>query len=271
MRLLDALLKAVEKAGHLVRPPEVYSKPAHLLVGGLEVRFTLRERLSRSPHVATEEERRHAFHIPAWDMRPAGQLRLRIECGHPDPQDAAWSDSPKRPLESQLDDVLLCILNVPPRVRAQQAQREVRARLWAEEARRRREAEEARRDEERRAEALLSEAAKWQHAALLRRYVAALREEARRRGADTSDEAPAGRWLRWAAEVAERMDPLEARLGTVMPPQPPSFEGGQPTGGAPRGLPVTLTASPGERPRPEALPRPAQESDEADEGGGAPC
>lgn len=103
LRVLDALLKALEERGHEVTLEETgYEKNLEIrvCVEAEHVRLCVDEGVGRRPHVPTEEELRlnKLLHsrIPKFDGLPSGQLTLRVHAGR------NWSDSKFTRLEDLL-------------------------------------------------------------------------------------------------------------------------------------------------------------------------
>lgn len=212
-RFFDALLKAIEKAGYQVRPWETYERRARFIVEGEEIEFSMRERLLRSDHVPTAEDKKYPSMAPKWDFRPSGELRFKIVTERGYGSGMEWQDGPQHPLESRLNAIFLSILQAASNKKAQAAMQAARAQLQAEEERRRWELEARRREEQRQAEALVEQAHQWQRAQLLRQFVGAVRKEAIARYGNIEPGSSADVWLKRVSAVAERLDPIPALFG----------------------------------------------------------
>jgi hypothetical protein len=112
-----------------------------------------------------------------------------------------------QPLENKLNEVFEKVYQGVVRERREEREHQARERRWAEEARLRKEAEARRKEEEARAaedrrkrRELIRQARRWETAELLRRYLAALES------GTVTDE-----WRRWAAAVADELDPTVAK------------------------------------------------------------
>jgi hypothetical protein len=208
LRFLDALLKAVEKAGHRVRSSEGYQKPTCFLVDGAEVEFSMKERLTRGPHVPRPDDYWAGGTPPQWDLVPVGRLRFKIEYDKPYGTSQEWEDSAKEPLEARVNDVFRSILEAAPRAKARQAERKERERLRVEEDRRRWEQEERRRREKQHDDALMEQAQQWHRCKVLRQFIEAVRAEAVARQGQIEPGDPADAWLRRAEAAVGRLDPF---------------------------------------------------------------
>lgn len=72
------------------------------------------------------------------------------------------------------------------------------------------ELERLRREEEARRQDLEQQVARWVKSQNLRAYLKALEQEATRREIAVAPDSPLGRWIAWAREHADRLDPLLA-------------------------------------------------------------
>jgi hypothetical protein len=169
--------------------------------------------------------------VPATVRKAAGRLRMVVV----DRSETRFNDSTERPLEAQLNDILMRIYRCMAlqRVRrieeaeklrrdeaAARAREEERAaeaeaaRLREEELQRQRAAQAAkdaiRAQEIERERALISEATTWREAQAIRDYIRHLEGAATISGTSISLELQ--RWLDWAALVAEKLDPTSGRL-----------------------------------------------------------
>lgn len=145
------------------------------------------------------------------------RLSISLPTGAPAQLAASWSDLPERDLESVARTILETIIIAGEyryrshvlsmyewRIERRQRLVAERERLLIEAERRRVEAlERARKQEE---DALIDQARRWRQATDVRAYVAA-----RVAVQGTPDEVM-NNWVRWAMEVADRMDPLCAPL-----------------------------------------------------------
>ena len=222
--ILDALALEAERRGHRVDPPppQTYSRrrqgALQFTIAGHAFRIDLTETQHQVPVPAAADARRGRG---SWAGRPTdrvegtGLLRVTVLDGLTYHCDAV-QDTAATPLEAKLGQVL----------------HEVEARsVLAEDRRREREQEEAERRarwaaamaaarealvEHHRARVLHRQAEDWQHATLLRRYLAAMAAHLQTLG---DAERPAGAaWLEWARAYVETLDPL---TGPLEPPPDP--------------------------------------------------
>lgn len=233
LRIMDGLLKVLEARGYRVRITD--SEPSETLVElmGVTIPFRVSESLtSRQDEKGPDDslDGRYQFRHSAFrsTIVPSGALALRIEQGHPyywkeeEGLRRTWADGKRQRLEYCLAKFLDGI------VKAATAKRDGKLRVEEEnrqrtEARRRQEENERLRAamwekvqaEQARVDRLLAEAVNWQRSAVLRDYIGAVRHAAMARGECVDEQSELGKWLKWADEQAERLDPLR--------PSPPSI------------------------------------------------
>ena len=226
MRLLDALIKALESRGHAVevtdpqRPPlDSWGRPrdgwpyTRTNILGEWAYFDLREgcRLEApAPPVTAKRRPQPAASLRATlGIRAAvatGQLKLRVLDPDCSTAKQVWRDTPTRRLEDQLNAVVVGL------VKAAVVVRERREHIATQEAAQR--AAAARQEEQRRQaheEALWvgdleSRVRDWQRARQIREFVAAVeRNPVGSRGAAETD-ADVGRWVARARQHADRLE-----------------------------------------------------------------
>lgn len=206
LRFLDALVKAVERVGgqvHVKKVTHGRGRGTEVVFYGEGVPLRLRERYRQ---VA----------IPP-DKQPKGLWGSRVEyvltgefildAGHSYGSPYGKDGTTAGPLETQLNRILLRLVETVGKVRASRRRQEVDRRRWEEQERLRRDQAERERIERARVEALLAEAAAWRRASDLRAYIAAVEERAA--DGQTTDASPELlNWLSWAREQADRLDPV---------------------------------------------------------------
>lgn len=205
LRIMDALLKALEQRAYSVCLSQDTPTQTWVKVHGQEVSIRLDEpvrQVKRQPPPRDWMEDRYTY-------TPSGELRFqtRIEYfGHKDQR--TWRDGKSRRLEDVLNEIVIGIVaaaeqrreNILRFERAQEESRQAQLRSW--ERLRKQEEEQARTAE------LERNAAAWAKSQQIREFVAAVRERISE-GEDPADNSEgAERWLTWALEHAERLDPL---------------------------------------------------------------
>lgn len=226
MRILDALIKAVESRGgrvvvwqHRDGWARVGAEEAGTFaeLEGQRVGFRLRELVNRRPLTPTRQEQqaraRHSWpFVPAWDYTPSGRLSLEIVSYWHDTVRRRWTDGKSQRLEDCVGKIVVA-LEQAARARRERQEAEERARQQRAEEERRRWLEQLERErEEGRRRRLVEEAERWRLVQRIRAYVAAVGEQARAKGIDTGPGTPVGGWIAWARSVANELDPMRMRL-----------------------------------------------------------
>lgn len=213
MRFLDTLIKGVERAGHKVLPLKSYTERWRIVIDGVEIEFEMRERLVRAPHVPINGE----YFAPQWDHHPSGDLRLKLKWDRAWRLRRQWDESPRFRIDANINDIFRAILQIAPSHHAALAQRAARQQVEQERAERRRQEEARQLDEQRRADAVVALATRWQQARLVHDFVESVRAEANRRFGTVGPESTAAKWLDHAASVAVRLDPVPDLFGDRSP------------------------------------------------------
>ncbi len=223
MRIMDALVKGMEKRGYKVGVSGQRWQ-RHTLVGALGCQFQLRlrEPTVRRDHEPTEKEREWlkkypgSSSVPKWDYALSNQLLLELQT------ESGWTvctvrDGKKRRVEDNLSEILLAIARHADDVKRSAAAAAEAARERAEIERQRREEEERRRleeqrrkEEQARVDALFAEAAQWDRCGQVREYLRAVRECATENCGFIEPDSQLEHWLLWADEVVDQCDPLIA-------------------------------------------------------------
>jgi hypothetical protein len=214
LRLLDALIKALETRGY-----EVTAKG--VLIEGEYVPIALIEKDIRTPHVATPAElarkRQYSWEtIPAWDYAPNGLLFIYSDAHfwkRPDIR-KQWSEGRTARLEDMLDDVADGLVLIGSALRHRTDERRRESEMWAERERVRQEQARQARMEKARRENLFATADAWDRAGRIRKLIAEIERRA------TADNGLAttemSTWIAWAKRVADGTDPLEVGMEKLL-------------------------------------------------------
>jgi hypothetical protein len=203
LRIIDALVRAAEQRGYAIENSKQSPYPTQMVIGEESIRFKLFEKSNRRDRELTAEEKRK----PAHEIRdrsiytPSGVLSFEID-EYTDYWQRRWTDRPNKPLEEQLNDIMIGFIVTAEALRARRLR-------WEEEARQRREAERRYHIEEKRRGTLNKHVESWHHCRLLREYLQAC-EQSIATGKDALEPSSGGvRWLAWARGYADRLDPLK--------------------------------------------------------------
>jgi len=148
-RILNTLFKAAEGQGLKVKE----EKPRRLYFesGGEQIEFKLREKHRRVLRPPTADERQRYANGLGWrNLEATGILTFSIETYLPPPFQRIWTETPERPMEDMVGDILAALLVAGPLLTQRTREREEEHRRRQEEERRRRqEAERKRQDDNR--------------------------------------------------------------------------------------------------------------------------
>jgi hypothetical protein len=230
LRLLHLLFKSVEERGHAVRLRKSADTSEwqrgrcalEFVVDGEAIGLSFHEHLTRKPHEKTEREKRWSVFERSYDLEPSGRLILDLRVPWPTDTRTTWRDTEKGTLESLLPEIVWAVdeagraLATHRSRLAEQARQAEAARKIAEEREKERlrlEAEEKRRRDELEARAAYKRGLerdlrvmtrRWSSAQAIRSFLAAVED-----AIPVVDRGEgARRWLAWAFEYAERLDPL---------------------------------------------------------------
>lgn len=226
LRVLDALAKAAESRGYVMRTPTPeadhrYAKGYLEVSIGEQVNVVdVQELNDRVPHQPTakelrDQERFSWMRIPTHDQVPSGRLSVRLLRGWAIRQDR-FDDTKTVRVEDRLAVMLQEI-----ELRAEAAAERERQREIEQQERRRRwkrvlEEAKVQAREQHRANVLRRQATQWQEAQQLDAYLDAMAD--RILALDGEEKTAAEEWLDWARNYRNRFDPLSQSLG--MPGDP---------------------------------------------------
>jgi hypothetical protein len=222
IRIMDALIKALETLGHKVEV-RAYSErndyrqpnppPAHktqVNVKGVIFTFGMEESYKRVPHIPSKSEEReialgHKWNVPEYDFIPTGYMALKIKEPYLYGLRGTWSEGKKYRLEDRLNSFIQGLIIAADTEIERRIKEERERKQREEEERRRREAEQRRLHEEKLTRRLEHEIATWKLAQDARKYVAKL-DSLGPHDPETEE------WIRWIHSYIERVDPLNLSL-----------------------------------------------------------
>jgi Ni/Co efflux regulator RcnB len=207
-RLLDALFKALERRGAVVREPVRYQVVVEVAGEAIEVQLREGEKQVRRPLTDDEKARPYAPKSGyRQERRPTGRLIFTIKTWLPGGLPTQWRETKTAPMEVLLPDIVAVLLAAGPLLAEQRRQREEaehRRRLaehqrWEEQQRQKRDDNRWRR--------LVDIAEQHREAEVVRELLAALGRTPADSGAMIGERS-LGEWLAWAAERIREADPL---------------------------------------------------------------
>ena len=206
LRLLAALVQAIEARGYQIK---VHENRAQAVVNGEHVSFSVKEKVNRSER--TKKERAESREYERWKYTPTGELTLSISSWASGTK-SSWKDSRDQPLEGRLNEILIGILThaaLSPAARFAWEENQRQQELLRQAAERHRLVEERRRYEHRmRREALATQFDLWAKSHELHVFLKEC-EKSFSLEAEPAAGAAEVRWLDWARQYADSLDPLK--------------------------------------------------------------
>lgn len=207
LRIMDAVLKAVEARGYRVKVSRDYWGKAtrvYCADADAEVHVSLSERYSEVERDLTHAERRKPPYLI--DNRlisvPSGKLTFKVSGRSVETK--WWTDKKNEPLEDRLNEVVAGLV-----VRLEGLRLED---LAKKEAERRRAEEQRRREEEQaRREKLHRDVSAWRKSEDIRAYLRTYEEKLLKRDGGITPGSEEDEWLTWAHRYADSIDPLSEK------------------------------------------------------------
>ncbi|MEQ8789938.1 MAG: hypothetical protein RIC55_26825 [Pirellulaceae bacterium] len=228
MRIMNALVKALEARGLKVTPGAVGAEFSSISVRDETVTFSLTENLDRKerPLTAKEQREREMYRWlqskrPDYDYFPSGRLGLQIgPCANKSSARRKWNDGKARRVENCLNSFIAAVYLASEDIKTARREEEEWQRKWEEKERLRKEAEERQRQEEARIKDLDAKLVEWTKARDIRALVDAVRTRAELNGEEISPDSDLAQWLAWAEQRADRIDPVTSGKSCSMKVEP---------------------------------------------------
>jgi hypothetical protein len=211
VRIMNALLLALEARGHQVGIQDGFNKAFGVRINGQPIEFGLEEKFQRIERPADKNRRPDPWGYHRYEYVSTGKLMLKITEWWADGLQKTWSDGKTTKLENCLNDFVVGLLKVAEAVKARRLKQEQEEQLRREAERRRQEEAIKRQEELTRRQALEQEATNWAKAQQLRTYLSALKDMLTSKHGEIQPGSQADQWLAWAHQHADRLDPLVAK------------------------------------------------------------
>lgn len=220
LRIMDAIVKKFENMGLLVLFDNSGSPRTYVRIFNENVFFSMSEKALRKDHVPTAEDKRemqkYTFHlVPRWDYFPTGKLTLEIHYWGVAETRKKWSDMASRPLEKMVNDFLLGVIRVADLLHQRRLLEQEVARKLEEARQAREEMERQRRLEEKRLYELEAMVDRWIKSQHLRAFIDEIEKQVSHRPLPQESRECCERWVSWATQHADRLDPLHDVLPWV--------------------------------------------------------
>jgi hypothetical protein len=210
VRIMNAILLALEVRGHQVSIQDGYKKTLGARIDGHPIEFGLEEKFQRIERSRDKTHPQDSWRYRRYEYVSTGMLMLKITEWGADGLQKTWSDGKTTKLENCLNDFVVGLLRVAEAVKARRLKQEQEEQLRREAERRRQEEVIKRQEELARLQALEQEAANWAKAQQLRTYLSALKDMLITKHGEIQPGSQADQWLILAHQHADRLDPLVA-------------------------------------------------------------
>lgn len=222
LRILDALLKAIEKRGHqiVVEKPQKdhngYPLPAvpKIVVFGQTLQISFREALKQQEKEFSVQEMARRKKYPGLYDRPEFVLcpkgRLNLFIGGERIRSQTWRDTERTRLEDRLNEIMVGLLEASRERRVADIQQERWEKKRREEENQRWEDDKRRREEERKIKELEGMVAAWKKSHEVRAFLKAAKEMVLARDGGIDPGGNFDQWIQWGEQWAERINPLRS-------------------------------------------------------------
>lgn len=214
MRIMDALLKALEKRGLNVFVEKLEPYKSYVIISGEKIEFRMSEWLRKTEKQLTkmqiEEKKKYPwiYTTKPFDFSPSGKLYLEIINGGYEWR-KRWSDVPNHKLEDRLNSFVIGMIKTAEAIVIRRYQAENDERIRQERMQREQEKERIRQQEEARFQTLNRDASSWHQSQQIRSYLEAVKTALTRQGNEIVIGSELDKWLKWAFQQADRLDPLQ--------------------------------------------------------------
>lgn len=224
--LMDAIIRGFERLGHRVRIAGEGRGETVVEALGSEVSFVIREYWAMKEQKSENADPLTGKHVISRqyggvDLIPAGRLRIEMTCRQPRTYRSCIylhyqiPEIKTKPMEERLKEFAIAVINMVASVKEEQALAKKREEE-EQEANKRKEEKERQRAaklreihiEQARVDALIEESEDWAKSNHLRDYIDAKKADYIVRGVSIDPASEAGKWLKWASDQADRLDPL---------------------------------------------------------------
>ncbi|CAE6794346.1 hypothetical protein [Nitrospira defluvii] len=195
VRIMNALLLALEARGHQVGIQDGFKKAFGVRMNGAPVEFGLEEKFQRIERSEEKSRKQDPWGYRRFEYVSTGMLMLKITEWGADGLQKTWSDGKTAKLENCLNDFVVGLLRVAEAVKARRLKQEHEEQLRREAERRRQEEAIKRQEELARLQALEQEAANWAKAQQLRAYLSALKDMLTTKHGAIQPGSQADQWL----------------------------------------------------------------------------
>lgn len=205
--ILDAIFRSLEAKGHKAEVVSSQNRfETGIKIGGEFVRIKITEKANQKENKISAEEKKRSFFWNRYVYEPTGVLTFSIDEYCISTQ-KSWADSVRGKLDSLLGQIIEGIVVAGEKLRLSRLEKEEEQRRYAEEQRKAMELRRLWEQEKGRRQALEQHADLWDKVDRLRAFIGACEARLANTGKLACD-SPARRWLEWARQHANEIDPL---------------------------------------------------------------
>lgn len=224
LMIADALLKALEVRGYKVCVEKGH-RLSHVIMLDEHISVCIQEPSKQILHKPTPEEVRESkkyswrtYH--KYDYIKSGQLTIKLTGAT---GQSTISDKIGKPLEKQLNEVIIRMVRLAVRMSNDRLEREQRLRELEERQNRYNQLVRLHEQEKVKLEKLYSDSKAWHKSQQLRAYIEAVRLSEIRDGGGIQSGSDLDEWIRWAHQQADRLDPLVESPQSILDEKLPSY------------------------------------------------
>lgn len=221
--ILDAILKNCEQRGYQT------SAGPKIQIQGQELTFSITEHteIVREEEPEPDLSGRYSFHYNRFrqNRKPSGKFTLQIDhVGYlPVQTRHAWRDTEKHRVEDRLNQCVAALISIAEQKKQHQEEEERRRKAEneaqkkrQEEAERRAERRKLQKSEQAKVDSLVASAKNWQVSQNLRAFIDARRQQHIAAHGEVATDSEFSRWMEWATQQANRLDPLTASPPSIL-------------------------------------------------------
>lgn len=220
MRIMDALVKALEKRGFSISNMENIGGNCNskkylscAIIMGEKICFHLTEKYSKKERPLTKEQliekiNRPSFFNQPFDYFPTGKLYLEITTHAYSINRKTWSDTNTHRLEDLMNDFMMGLIKTAAAITADRIEREKEEQLHRERIKQEQERERIRQQEMQRVKALDRDVSFWYKSQQTHSYLEAVKVSVIKKDGKIVPGSEMDKWLTWAFQQADSMDPL---------------------------------------------------------------
>jgi len=211
--LLDTILKEFKRLGFRITTTAEPKVRNRIEINGEDIPFMLLEEARQANHVMTAEEKSRQkagslWSLPKWDYVPSGCLQFVLDVWGVRGIRKQWPDSSKRRLEEKIGDIIKGTVLVAHALKNERIRQEEEDKNREEERKRREEVEKQRAAEDARLRDLEKQAEIWAKTQQLRAFIQAVESLAVEKQFPDDTRQWFAKWIAWAKDHADRLDPL---------------------------------------------------------------